>query len=591
VVSRRILFVLFAVGLSGCFTSNVLVTVRPDGTGSVEQTATIRPAAMLEFDKLASPDLAANPQRPSEILKQFQKDVEKATQGWLFGGNLRLRATRPINTDDRAGWALTYDFDDVTGLRLQLMPQLPGLQSFYRVAAKDPASSTTLSSMLAPLNETLQRLTFQFPRFAMDPSAEPPAAWASGSAQEMAEFRKLVRGSRVTIAVETSAPIARTNSPFRDDNRVTLLDIDVEQAFFSKQMGMLASTPTTFEELLFALADLPGVKLAREHEITIDFENPSTRTSVQPSQAATPASSDTEIFLASLFMKDGKVAVGAPVNITRNPGYDNQPSFTPDGNRILFASARRSMPPSRDRNAAAESSIPATDIFRYDIATRMISRITNTPEGEFSPAVMPDGKEISVVRVEADGTQRLWRIAASDDGVGGSSVILRDIKPVGYYAWVDDRTLALYVLGQRGEASTLQVADAQTGTVQVVATNIGRSIQRMPSGNVSFVTRQGTTADNSPAVASLHQLFNTSAAPGFRTEPLTSLPPGIGEPYVVWLPDSSALVASNATLYRWRRGETSWTAVANLAAFGLQGVSRLAISPKGDRIAIVASPK
>ncbi len=33
-------------------------------------------------------------------------------------------------------------------------------------------------------------------------------------------------------------------------------------------------------------------------------------------------------------------------------------------------------------------------------------------------------------------------------------------------------------------------------------------------------------------------------------------------PYPVWLPDGSVLLADNATLYRWRHGETSWTPVA-----------------------------
>ena len=581
----RFLLVLCAAGLSGCFTSNVVVTVRPDGSGTVEQTATIRPADLLAFDRLASPDLAANAQNPADIANQFQKDVQKANQGWLVGGNLRLRSTRPINTGETIGWAVTYDFDDVTGMRLDLLPQIPGLQGFYGIAAKDAGASTRLTTTLEPIDERLQRLTFQFPRFAMDPAGEPPSAWASGSPREMLEFRKLLRGSRVSIAIESTASIIRTNSPFREQNRVTLLDIDIEQALFSRQMGMLASTPSTFRDLLFALADLPGVTLAHEEEITIDVENPSRRTAVQQTQPATTAPADTEIFLASLLLKDDKLALGPPVNITNSPGYDNQPSFTPDGNRILFASVRAGGGPSRDRSNVAGSGTPATDIFRYDIASRSIWRITNTPEGEFSPAVMPDGRNISVVRVEADGTQRVWRIPASGDTTGESSIILRDIKPVGYYAWIDDRTLALYVLGPPGEPSTLHVADTQTGSSRLVATNIGRSIQRMPSGDVSFVSRQSNTANDSSRAPTLQRLT------GFRTEALTGVPSGISEPYVVWLPDGSALVAANTTLYRWRRGETSWTVVANLEAFGLHAVTRLAISPKGDRIAIVASAK
>lgn len=52
-------------------------------------------------------------------------------------------------------------------------------------------------------------------------------------------------------------------------------------------------------------------------------------------QAASPPP-DTEVFLATLSVRDGRVDIGKPINISNNAGYDNQPSFTPDG-----ASVRR----------------------------------------------------------------------------------------------------------------------------------------------------------------------------------------------------------------------------------------------------------
>jgi hypothetical protein len=167
----------------------------------------------------------------------------------------------------------------------------------------------------------------------------------------------------------------------------------------------------------FTFDDLPGVTLAREHDITIDFENPS----LQPSTAApaiAQAPPDTEVFLASLSSVDGKLAIGPPINISNSPGYDNQPSFTPDGQAVLFASVRgqaaRPALTAVEGAASGAASVPSallqTDIYRYEIASRRIRRVTHTPEGEYSPTVMPDGKHISVVRVEADGTQRLWRV-------------------------------------------------------------------------------------------------------------------------------------------------------------------------------------
>src|SRR4051812_38049645 len=63
----------------------------------------------------------------------------------------------------------------------------------------------------------------------------------------------------------------------------------------------------------------------------------------------------TDIFLAPLSVSGAKTTVGTPVNITARAGYDNQPSFTPDGRSILFTSIR----------AGGQS-----DIYRYDLASK-----------------------------------------------------------------------------------------------------------------------------------------------------------------------------------------------------------------------------
>lgn len=61
---KRVALLLGSVGLAGCLTSNVLVTVRPDGSGTIEHTATLRPAAMGELEKLLPPELTGNPSPP-----------------------------------------------------------------------------------------------------------------------------------------------------------------------------------------------------------------------------------------------------------------------------------------------------------------------------------------------------------------------------------------------------------------------------------------------------------------------------------------------------------------------------------------------
>ena len=280
-------------------------------------------------------------------------------------------------------------------------------------------------------------------------------------------------------------------------------------------------------------------------------------------QTASPPPPDTEIFLAPLSIANGAVTVGAPTNITSNSGYDNQPSFTPDGRSILFTSIR----------GGAQ-----TDIYRYDIPAGKLARVTDTRESEYSPTVTPDGGHISVIRVEADGTQRLWRFTA---GGAQPELVLTDVKPVGYHAWSDDHTLALFVLGQ---PATLQIADTRTGKAESIVAGVNRSIQRIPGGRtISFVQRIPSSQQGGTPILKISELDPTS----HRVTPLVNAVAGAREADCAWTPDGMLLMADKDVLYGWRRGENDWRRLADLAALGLHGVSRLAVSPGGDRIALV----
>jgi hypothetical protein len=293
-------------------------------------------------------------------------------------------------------------------------------------------------------------------------------------------------------------------------------------------------------------------------------------------QAAAPARPSTDVFVAPLKVSGATVTVGAPVNISSSPGYDNQPSFTPDGASLLFTSVR--------------GDAKQSEIYRYDFGAGApgpsgsvagtLTRLTETAESEYSPTVTPDGRHFSVIRVEADGTQRLWRFTMEGKT---PSLVLTDVKPVGYHAWTDDRTLALFVLGK---PATLQIADSTTGAAAIAATDIGRSIQKIPGRNtVSFVLRETPVSGGGAPTLTVREIDP-------KTRAITTLAPvvsGATEADLAWTPDGLLLMAHNGALYGWRRGDATWSRLADLDALGLSGVSRMAVSPKGDRIAFVAN--
>ena len=168
--------------------------------------------------------------------------------------------------------------------------------------------------------------------------------------------------------------------------------------------------------------------------------------------------------------------------------------------------------------------------------SKTISQVTNTPESEYSPTVTPDGRHISVIRVESDGTQRLWQFTL--DG-REPTVLCPGIKPVGYHAWADASVLVLFVLGAAGAAS-----DA-TGSRHRRQANLrwqrpvsgGRFSASRAAGSASSRVRQQKPAKRST-------LTVTELDPVTRkTRALVTMPPGATDADTAWTPDGLLLAS------------------------------------------------
>ncbi len=260
-----------------------------------------------------------------------------------------------------------------------------------------------------------------------------------------------------------------------------------------------------------------------------------------------------DIYVASLTREGGNLHVGTPVNATARAGYDNQPFFAPDGKSFYYTSQRGTQ----------------TDIYRYDFASGKSEAVVATPESEYSPTLMPGGKSLSVIRVELDSTQRLWAIPL---GSGAAKPVLDTIKPVGYHVWLNADTVFVFVLGT---PATLRRALPGRGTAEIVAKDIGRTLLLVPGQHrVSYVQRDSATG----WIRSLDPVSGASEA-------IAPLPQGTE--FYAWTPQGDLLSTRGNALLRFDAKSKQWVSVAQFTQPGLQKITRLAVSPRGDRIALV----
>lgn len=268
---------------------------------------------------------------------------------------------------------------------------------------------------------------------------------------------------------------------------------------------------------------------------------------------------NTEVFVFDISQAYEGLELLNARNISNNEGYDNQPSFI-SNETLVFAGNNDGQ----------------TDISEYNLTSNLQKWVNSkTDGGEYSPQKFPSNSDVAAVRLDTDGLQRLYRYDAK---TGKSTEIIKNLQ-VAYFAFYNDNKMLATVLN--GEKLDLVMIDLSTKSVDTLFYNAGRSLQKVPntsSMSYSLVNEEGNL--------DIYLLDMTSYESFFVTE----LPIGIQD--YVWINDTQILLGKGSRLYMYDSlGGTEWNRVASIEEYGIKNITRMAISPNGKKIAIVAEVK
>jgi len=101
-----------------------------------------------------------------------------------------------------------------------------------------------------------------------------------------------------------------------------------------------------------------------------------------------------------------RLADGERTNLTRDPGEDDSPVFSPDGRAILFVSDRVDRTP---------------QLFRLDLATGALAQLTSLYRGAVDPTASPDGLLVAYA-AERDALDNMDLCVMSSDGTSPRTI-------------------------------------------------------------------------------------------------------------------------------------------------------------------------
>ncbi len=247
------LILLLGLTSAACFQIDTLVRLKADGSGTLEERIFFTNAALEQMKQLGA--LGGNGAGNFDPLSE---DNARAMASQLGAGVTYVSST-PIATADGQGRAIVFAFQDIR--EMQLTQQPPGADAL----AGGAGYGFTLTRQ--PNADAL--LTIHMPPSSGLPGAGPGATLPPP--EQLALIKQMLAGAHIGVAIEPAGTLVKTNSPYVDGNRVTLVDLDLDRLFADDTtIAKLQAAPDSAAAQA-VLAAVPGIKIVTTPDVSIEF--------------------------------------------------------------------------------------------------------------------------------------------------------------------------------------------------------------------------------------------------------------------------------------------------------------------------------
>lgn len=264
--------------LTGCISSYTLVKVKPDGTGTVEQTTLISPMMIGMMQGMAQGMAGEKGEKgakskPPSMADMFKEEELRAAADKM-GEGVRFVSSTPAKSEGKEGVTAVYAFDDVTKLSVSQGMKAPGGGSGPSVSNESP-----IQFKLAPGGGGAKVLSISMPERDKPAGATAKPNKSDDSMKDMppealAMMKSMFQGAKIGVDVEVVGKLVKTNSAYVNGSRITLMEVDLgalmeDPARFQKLQDL--GPGASFDEARKVLGEVQGIKLPPGPVTTIEW--------------------------------------------------------------------------------------------------------------------------------------------------------------------------------------------------------------------------------------------------------------------------------------------------------------------------------
>ncbi len=265
--------------LGGCISEKQVIKLNADGSGTITITTIMKKAAIEQMRQMMrSFGGGEGEAKPPDLFSEEQAKAKAAK----MGEGVQFVSAEKINTQDEQGLKATYSFRDITKLRISEQPDNPGGGPGGPGPGAAAPKSPPITFKFSKLPSGNLLLTVVNPPSkepaggAKDEGPAPPPGAQEPDEAQLAMMKEMLAGLKVSIQLEVSGKIVKTNSPHVSGNTVTLMEMDFDKFLndISKLKKLAQHQPKSLDDAKALIKDFPGMKIHLDPEITVEFTAP-----------------------------------------------------------------------------------------------------------------------------------------------------------------------------------------------------------------------------------------------------------------------------------------------------------------------------
>jgi hypothetical protein len=251
----RFAIVLFvALTCSACLRSTTVISLKPDGSGTIVQETGMTAQAMAMLKSMA-----AGAGEKGEVPKEMfgEKEARKAAEamGVQFVGGEPIKG-------ELEGYRARFAFADIGQIRMRLSQESTSLTGG---STQDPPFGFQFQKGTAASRLTIKMPDMKSPAESM--GLPGGAVNADEMQQAMAMMKMMMKGMFVDVSLDLAGRIVKTDAPHVQGSRVTLLQVDFDKLLADEAALKRIQNATDLK----ALAGVPGLKVLTSPTVSIEF--------------------------------------------------------------------------------------------------------------------------------------------------------------------------------------------------------------------------------------------------------------------------------------------------------------------------------